>query len=68
MHAVVVDSLEEYLAGLLEPAALRDIEAHLKTCQACREEVAGMQQVSLWMARAQSRNSRPNLPRASMPG
>ncbi len=49
MHAVVVDSLEEYLAGLLEPAGLRDIEAHLKICQACRNEVAGMKQVSLWM-------------------
>jgi len=46
MHAVVMDSLEEYLAGVLEPAALRDIEAHLKTCGMCREEVAGMQQIS----------------------
>jgi anti-sigma factor RsiW len=48
MHAVVMDSLEEYLAGVLEPAALRDIEAHLKTCGICRDEVAGMQQVSEW--------------------
>src|SRR5215467_7104772 len=47
MHAVVVDSLEEYLAGVLGPAARRDIEAHLKSCEACREEIAGMQQVSL---------------------
>jgi anti-sigma factor RsiW len=54
MHAVVVDSLEEYLAGALEPAVLRDIEAHLKTCKACREEVAGMQQVSLWMGALKS--------------
>jgi len=49
MHAVLMDSLEEYLAGTAEPAELRDIEAHLKTCATCREEVAAMQQVSYWM-------------------
>jgi len=49
MHAVLMDSLEEYLAGELGPAALRDIEAHLSNCAACREEVDGMRQVSLWM-------------------
>ena len=46
MHAVMMESLEEYLAGVLEPAAQRDIEAHLKTCGMCREEVAGMQRIS----------------------
>jgi predicted anti-sigma-YlaC factor YlaD len=46
MHAVVMESLEEYLAGALEPAALRHIEAHLSTCGACREEIHGMQEVS----------------------
>jgi len=50
MHAVVKDSLEEYLAGVLEPADRRGVEAHLKTCAGCREEVAGMKQVSLWMS------------------
>jgi predicted anti-sigma-YlaC factor YlaD len=49
MHAVVMESLEEYLAGTVEPAVLRDIEAHLKTCESCREEIEGMQQVSVWM-------------------
>jgi len=49
MHAVVVDRLEEYLAGVLEPSARRDIEGHLKTCAGCREEVAGMQQISLML-------------------
>jgi hypothetical protein len=44
-----MDSLEEYLAGTAEPAVLRDIEAHLKTCATCRDEIAGMQQVSLWL-------------------
>jgi anti-sigma factor RsiW len=50
MHAVLMDSLEEYLAGALDPAALRDIEAHLSSCAACREEVDGMRQVSHWIA------------------
>src|ERR1700755_1418851 len=49
MHAVVMDSLEEYLAGVLEPVALRKVEAHLKTCGTCRQEVAGMRQISGWM-------------------
>lgn len=46
MHAVVMESLEEYLAGVLEPATLRDIEAHLSTCRMCREEIHGMREVS----------------------
>jgi anti-sigma factor RsiW len=46
MHAVVMDSLEEYLAGVLELAPLRDIEAHLETCKLCREQVAGMRHIS----------------------
>ena len=46
MHAVVMESLEEYLSGTLKPAALRDIEAHLNNCETCRREVAGMQHVS----------------------
>jgi anti-sigma factor RsiW len=54
MHAVVMDSLEEYLSGTLEPAALRDIEAHLSTCQMCREEVRSMQEASLLMSSLRS--------------
>ena len=46
MHAVMMDSLEEYLSGTLTPAALRDIEAHLSTCELCREEIQSMQEVS----------------------
>jgi anti-sigma factor RsiW len=46
MHAVVMDSLEEYLAGALKPAAQREIEAHLNACDACREEIRCMQDVS----------------------
>jgi predicted anti-sigma-YlaC factor YlaD len=48
MHAVVMESLEEYLSGTLKPAALRDIEAHLNSCETCRREVTGMQEVSQW--------------------
>jgi anti-sigma factor RsiW len=46
MHAVVMDSLEDYLAGTLEPDIGKAIEAHLRNCGACREEVHGMQDIS----------------------
>jgi len=46
MHAVVKDSLEEYLSGTLTPVALRDIEAHLSTCEGCRKTLDGMQDLS----------------------
>ncbi len=49
MHPVIVESLEEYLSGNLLPSRLREFEAHLTTCQACREEVRGMQEVSSLM-------------------
>jgi anti-sigma factor RsiW len=47
MHAVVMESLEEYLSGALAPAVERRIEAHLGACKACREDVAGMREVGL---------------------
>ena len=47
MHTVVMESLEEYLSGTLKPVARRDIEAHLASCDACRQEVAGMQEISV---------------------
>jgi len=47
MHAVVRDSLEEYLSGTLEPGAQREIEGHLNACEGCRDELTGMQDVSL---------------------
>ena len=46
MHAVVMDSLEEYLSGAIEPSAQRAIEAHLHDCGPCRDEVRSMQDVS----------------------
>jgi len=41
-----MDQLEDYLSGTLGPVARRAIEAHLNTCQTCREEVRGMVDVS----------------------
>jgi anti-sigma factor RsiW len=46
MHAVVMESLEEYLSGTLKPETQRDIEAHLSICASCRQEVASMQEIS----------------------
>ncbi len=46
MHAVVMDSLEEYLSGSLEPADRQAVDAHLSTCSLCREEMRGMEDVS----------------------
>ena len=48
MHAVVMESLEEFLAGSLKPAAQREIEAHLNACDSCRDEIRAMQEVSQW--------------------
>ena len=47
MHSVVMESLEEFLAGTLEPAERHAVEAHLGDCAACREEVQGMEDLSL---------------------
>jgi len=46
MHAVVMESLEEYLADALEPATRRQVEAHLSTCHSCREEMNSMSEIS----------------------
>ena len=46
MHAAMLESLEEYLAGSLEPADLREVEAHLSTCQSCMEEIQRLRDVS----------------------
>ena len=46
MHQVVKESLEEYLSGLLEPAARRRIEDHLRDCASCRAGMDGMAEAS----------------------
>jgi anti-sigma factor RsiW len=43
----VMESLEDYLAGTLEPSEIRVIEAHLSNCDHCRGEVRSMQEVTL---------------------
>lgn len=47
MHSVVLENLEEFLAGTLEPAEHQAVEAHLSGCDLCRDEIHGMQSVSL---------------------
>ena len=46
MHAVVKESLEEYLSGVLEPAVRRRIETHLNDCASCRADVDSLADVS----------------------
>jgi anti-sigma factor RsiW len=46
MHAVIVDCLEEYLAGALEPVDLRAVEAHLVACRRCRDEIVDLQETA----------------------
>jgi len=46
MHQVVMESLEEYLSGLLEPAARRGVEEHLRKCPSCRAGVDGMAEMA----------------------
>lgn len=41
-----MESLEEFLAGTLEPADRKTVEAHLAGCAACREEVTEFQEIS----------------------
>jgi len=53
MHAEVMRSLEEYLAGELDPATRREIEAHLSVCGPCREDLRGMREVSEWLGSLQ---------------
>ena len=47
MHSVVMENLEDFLAGTLEPAEHQALQAHLSSCELCREEVRSMQSVSL---------------------
>ncbi len=42
-----MESLEEYLSGALSEAGRRKIELHLNACVSCREDVIGMQDISL---------------------
>ena len=46
MHQVIVESLEEYLSGILTPVVQREFDAHLEICQECKREVNGMLEMS----------------------
>src|SRR5205085_12147406 len=50
MHAVIVNDLEEYLAGALPPAAQRHFQAHLDACSTCRQAMLDMGEASELLA------------------
>jgi anti-sigma factor RsiW len=47
MHQVILDRLEEYLAGAPSPRAFT---AHLESCEECRTEVRDMRELSIAFA------------------
>jgi len=49
------DKLDDYLGGWLEEADRRKYEAHLPTCEQCREEIERQQRVDSLLARAGAR-------------
>jgi len=53
MHAVIVDDLEDYLAGNLPPSVSRSFLAHLESCAECSREVRNMQEVASLVASLQ---------------
>jgi anti-sigma factor RsiW len=57
MHAVVMESLEEFLAGTLEPVERHVVEAHLGSCAACRDELQAMEDVNLLFGSLRSREA-----------
>ena len=50
MHAVIIDDLEEYLAGTLSLSSRHRFQAHLETCDECSKEIQGMQDVTYLFA------------------
>lgn len=49
MHNVVQNHLEAYLDGSLLRVERRELDAHLESCGACRQELAEMRQTREWM-------------------
>ncbi|MDQ7843287.1 MAG: zf-HC2 domain-containing protein [Armatimonadota bacterium] len=49
-HARISRQLSAYLDGELEPDAVREVEAHLTVCGACRGELGGLRQVKAMLA------------------
>jgi anti-sigma factor RsiW len=54
MHAVLRDNLERYLSGTLDPAAERELEGHLRTCNSCCEEALALRELSAGLATLRS--------------
>ena len=54
MHAVIIDELENYLAGNLPPSVSRRFQAHLEHCAECSREVRSMQEVTSLVASLKS--------------
>jgi anti-sigma factor RsiW len=50
MHAVIVDDVEEYLAGTLPPSSQRRFQAHLETCGKCSREVQEIRELNALLA------------------
>jgi len=50
MHAVIIDELEEYLAGDQRPAVSRRFQAHLENCLECSRELRSMREVTKLVA------------------
>lgn len=46
MHPVIEKGLEDYVAGTLLPANRREFDAHLESCQECRQEIREMMDIS----------------------
>jgi len=44
MHAVIVNDIEDYLAGTLLPSSQRRFQAHLESCGECRREIQEMRE------------------------
>jgi len=44
MHALIIEDVEEYLAGTLPPGSQRRFRAHLETCAKCSQEIQEMQE------------------------
>src|ERR1700686_3261584 len=46
MHAEIIDDLEEYLAGTLNPSSERRFRAHVEACRECHQEIQGMREMT----------------------
>ncbi|MGH2399198.1 MAG: anti-sigma factor family protein [bacterium] len=55
IHARLQRQLSAYADNELHPDERREVEAHLQTCTACREELAGLRQVKYAIGRLPER-------------